>query len=249
MHTHVKNILFISLLLIVSFIPITVQARSNVDWQVGLSFGSRGGTGQVGTGFTVGADILLGNGSYVSIGGHRYWRPHHVATGWEPFQNGHWYEDPAYGRVWVSYDPWGEYTDHYGHWRYHHRYGWVWRAFADHRWAPHSVTFVTGYAGQLVWYPYCKRAFRRGHYRYGFRLGFRDGFANGSWKRKVRKQRRRAYKTAVRKQIRRDKKQVRKLRKKLRRTRQRLHKQNNRIQKRWNKIKKRRVHRRKGKRS
>src|SRR5690606_32613140 len=57
-----------------------------------------------------------------------------------PYTNGYWnYTD--YGLTWVSNDPFGWATDHYGRWVY--RGGrWVWRP--DTRWGPAWVQWRTG---------------------------------------------------------------------------------------------------------
>lgn len=68
-----------------------------------------------------------------------------AGTGWRPYVNGHWASD----RFWVSDDPWGWATDHYGRWGYDERIGWVWVPGTE--WAPSWVAWrdadaVTGWA-------------------------------------------------------------------------------------------------------
>lgn len=45
-----------------------------------------------------------------------------AAPGWRPYANGQWLEN----RFWLSGDPWGWATDHYGRWGHDDQLGWVW---------------------------------------------------------------------------------------------------------------------------
>ncbi len=68
-----------------------------------------------------------------------------TAAGWRPYVNGRWGEN----RLWISDDPWGWATDHYGRWGHDDRIGWVW--IPDTQWAPSWVAWrdaddVTGWA-------------------------------------------------------------------------------------------------------
>ena len=58
-----------------------------------------------------------------------------VPQSWRPYVNGRWGEN----RLWVSDDPWGWATDHYGRWGYDQRIGWVWVPGTE--WAPSWVAF------------------------------------------------------------------------------------------------------------
>src|ERR1041385_9040583 len=67
--------------------------------------------------------------------------------GYVPYSNGYWkYTD--YGMVWVSADPFGWATDHYGRWVYQNR--WVWAP--DLTWGPAWVNFRVG-DGWIGWAP------------------------------------------------------------------------------------------------
>jgi hypothetical protein len=64
---------------------------------------------------------------------------------WRPYVNGRWGDD----RLWISDDPWGWATDHYGRWGFDEQLGWVWAP--DTEWAPSWVAWreaddVTGWA-------------------------------------------------------------------------------------------------------
>ncbi len=56
-------------------------------------------------------------GAFSNCGAYGYgWRPFGVGLGWSPFTNGQWIMDPAFGRTWVSSQPWGWAPYHYGGW-------------------------------------------------------------------------------------------------------------------------------------
>jgi hypothetical protein len=85
----------------------------------------------------------------------RVWHPS-VASGWQPFTNGHWDYD-GYDWVWVSYEPFGWMVYHYGSWENTPEYGWVWLPEED-QWSPANVQWIY-YDDQVGWAP------RRGHGR------------------------------------------------------------------------------------
>ncbi len=53
------------------------------------------------------------------------WRPLRVNVDWRPYWRGRW---GAYagGMTWISDDPWGSVTFHYGRWGWNSRWGWYW---------------------------------------------------------------------------------------------------------------------------
>ncbi|HKQ49847.1 MAG TPA: DUF6600 domain-containing protein [Phycisphaerae bacterium] len=53
------------------------------------------------------------------------WSPYGVDYDWRPYQEGHWVWT-EYGWTWVSDEPFGWATYHYGRWHYDNYYGWVW---------------------------------------------------------------------------------------------------------------------------
>jgi hypothetical protein len=117
---------------------------------------------------------LYGQGNWVVIDGDNYFVPYNYASGWEPYQNGYW-STASEGYTWVSYDPWGWVTEHYGSWRHHGVYGWVWLPFAQPTYQPCAVSFFYGNGGYVGWYPY----YSGFTYRSGFAAGFDDGFWAG----------------------------------------------------------------------
>ena len=94
----------------------------------------------------------------------RAFRPD-ARQGWRPYANGRWGEN----RLWVSEDPWGWATDHYGRWGHDERTGWVWVPGTE--WAP-SWTAWREDRGQNVagWAPVPPGV------NYSVNLGFGNGW-------------------------------------------------------------------------
>ncbi len=67
----------------------------------------------------------------------RYGRAFQPSAGqdYRPYVNGYWGED----RLWISNDPWGWATDHYGRWGFDEDFGWVWAPGTQ--WAPSWVAW------------------------------------------------------------------------------------------------------------
>lgn len=61
------------------------------------------------------------------------WRPMRVRAGWRPYLDGRWIWTD-YGWYWVSYEPFGWATFHYGRWYNDNFYGWIW--IPDDVWGP-----------------------------------------------------------------------------------------------------------------
>ncbi|MDX1643538.1 MAG: DUF6600 domain-containing protein [Thermoanaerobaculia bacterium] len=108
------------------------------------------------------------HGEWVSVEGERAWRPS-VEVSWRPFTRGTWVHSRI-GLTWVSYEPWGWVTTHYGHWSLHSSWGWVWYpgyvyspAWVYWYWGPEWVGWVpAGYYGRPYYSPFY-------------------GYAGGSW--------------------------------------------------------------------
>jgi hypothetical protein len=84
----------------------------------------------------------------------RCWVPDRVDRGWRPYSNGHWQQTEA-GWYWVSDEPWGWATYHYGRWDWKPEFGWVW--VPQTQWAPAWVSFHQGggtRAGLLCTHPH-----------------------------------------------------------------------------------------------
>jgi len=73
-------------------------------------------------------------GEWIEIGYNKYaWKPYDVNYNWKPYSIGRW-EWTRSGWYWVSYEPFGWATYHYGRWYYDDYYGWVW--IPGYKWAP-----------------------------------------------------------------------------------------------------------------
>lgn len=93
---------------------------------------------------------LSPHGEWVVVGSYgRCWRPTRVAVGWRPYCDGHWRRTDA-GWYWVSDEPWGWATYHYGRWDWSVGFGWVWVPHTQ--WAPAWVAWRHG-AGYVGWAP------------------------------------------------------------------------------------------------
>jgi hypothetical protein len=89
------------------------------------------------------------------------WRPVHTAGDWRPYMMGRWawtYD----GWYWVSDEPWGWATYHYGRWYFDDFYGWIWIPGYD--WAPAWVEWRYGgdYIGWAPLGPYATWEFQFG---------------------------------------------------------------------------------------
>lgn len=116
---------------------------------------------------------LAGHGRWVMVEGEWWFDPFVYEADWQPMRHGKWYWAKHNGintRVWRSFDPWGEITDHTGIWRYHNVYGWIWCPFRDHHWEPVVASWFYHDDG-VAWYPYWSG--------YTYREGY--GWADGFW--------------------------------------------------------------------
>ena len=77
------------------------------------------------------------------------WVPNGVRPGWRPYWDGRW-ALTEYGWTFVSDDPWGWATWHYGNWTYVDGYGWAWAP--GRTWAPAWVVWRSG-GGYTAWAP------------------------------------------------------------------------------------------------
>ncbi|HYL06808.1 MAG TPA: DUF6600 domain-containing protein, partial [Thermoanaerobaculia bacterium] len=77
------------------------------------------------------------------------WLPYGVRAGWRPYALGHWVMTD-YGWTWVSDEPFGWATYHYGRWAYDPDYGWEW--IPGYEWGPAWVAWRNG-GGYIGWAP------------------------------------------------------------------------------------------------
>jgi hypothetical protein len=93
-----------------------------------------------------------------------------VDTNWRPYVNGQWGEN----RLWLSNDPWGWATDHYGRWGYDQRIGWVWVPGTE--WAPSWVAWREDDRQDVAgWAPVPPGV------AYSFGVGFGSALAYNAW--------------------------------------------------------------------
>ena len=93
---------------------------------------------------------LAPHGRWVVIADYgRCWVPVGVAAAWRPYTVGHW-AYTEYGWTWVSDEPWGWATYHYGRWAILPGYGWTW--LPGGVWAPAWVAWRCG-DGYVGWAP------------------------------------------------------------------------------------------------
>jgi len=100
-------------------------------------------------------------GEWVEVGYDDYvWRPYKSDHNWRPYSEGRW-EWTKHGWYWVSYEPFGWATFHYGRWYHDDYYGWVW--MPDNVWAPAWVEWRYNdfHIGWAPLPPYAK--FNHGH--------------------------------------------------------------------------------------
>jgi hypothetical protein len=77
---------------------------------------------------------LSPHGEWIEVeSGLRVWRPFNVPHQWRPYLLGRWVWTD-YGWYWMSDEPFGWITYHYGRWYYDDYYGWVW--MPDDVWGP-----------------------------------------------------------------------------------------------------------------
>ncbi len=89
-------------------------------------------------------------GRWIERGNYGWvWEPTRVPVGWRPYTQGHWV-DSDYGWTWLSDEPWGWATYHYGRWTLDSEYGWLWVPGSD--WGPAWVSFQEG-DGYIGWAP------------------------------------------------------------------------------------------------
>lgn len=89
-------------------------------------------------------------GRWIQRGSYGWvWEPTRVPVGWRPYTQGHWV-DTDYGWTWISQEPWGWATYHYGRWLSDPEYGWLW--VPGREWGPAWVSFQQG-NGYVGWAP------------------------------------------------------------------------------------------------
>jgi len=128
------RIVLFSLLLLGTFRGVSSAATS-----VGIQVSSSG-RATVDVGFFY--DDLAPYGNWVERPNYGWvFRPHAVASSWRPYQRGHWVQTED-GWTWISTEPYGWATYHYGRWYLDPDYGWEW--VPGNEWGPAWVSWQEG---------------------------------------------------------------------------------------------------------
>jgi len=95
-------------------------------------------------------DDLASYGTWVERPSYGWvWRPRAVASSWRPYQSGHWVWTDD-GWTWISDEPYGWATYHYGRWYLDPDYGWEW--VPGDEWGPAWVSWQEG-GDYIGWAP------------------------------------------------------------------------------------------------
>lgn len=146
---------WLPMLLVVSLFSLALAPRAA---RASLAVSASGSSGTVGVSLFY--DDLQPYGRWVDEPSYGHcWVPGGVAADWRPYSYGHWvYTD--FGWTWVSDEPWGWATYHYGRWFDDPGYGWVWvpgsvwgPAWVDWRWSDDCVGWapLPPQAGWSAW--------------------------------------------------------------------------------------------------
>jgi hypothetical protein len=95
-------------------------------------------------------DDLASYGNWVERPSYGWvWTPRAAAASWRPYQDGHWVWTDQ-GWTWISDEPYGWATYHYGRWYDDPEIGWSW--VPGNEWAPSWVSWQEG-ADYIGWAP------------------------------------------------------------------------------------------------
>jgi uncharacterized protein YacL (UPF0231 family) len=110
-------------------------------------------------------DSLSSYGSWFDTQDYGYvWQPAVVhQSGWRPYTRGHWV-CTDYGWTWVSEEPFGWATYHYGRWALLRGYGWIW--VPGYEWAPAWVTWRES-GSHIGWAPLPPETLAYSRHRWG----------------------------------------------------------------------------------
>jgi hypothetical protein len=155
-----------------------------------LLLGCAAGTASAATSFSAGIHVGPSGRASVDLGffydnlasyGHWIQRPHYgwvwtprsVASGWRPYSQGRWV-DSDQGWAWLSNEPFGWATYHYGRWYQDPQIGWAW--VPGTQWGPAWVSWQEG-SEYVGWAPLPPGAEVAGYRdNYGYDGGYDDGY-------------------------------------------------------------------------
>jgi hypothetical protein len=152
-------------------------ASAQTSISAGIHVGSSG-RASVDLGFFY--DNLASYGNWIERPSYGWvWTPSQVSTSWRPYQDGHWVWTDQ-GWTWISEEPYGWATYHYGRWYEDPEIGWSW--VPGDEWAPAWVDWQAGddYVGWAPLPPsYDINAGYRDGYDRGYGGGYNGGYNNG----------------------------------------------------------------------
>jgi hypothetical protein len=152
-------------------------ASAQTSISAGIQIGSSG-RASVDLGFFY--DNLSSYGNWIERPSYGWvWTPSQVSSSWRPYQDGHWVWTDQ-GWTWISEEPYGWATYHYGRWYDDPEIGWSW--VPGDEWAPAWVDWQAGddYVGWAPLPPsYDINAGYRDGYDRGYGGGYNGGYNNG----------------------------------------------------------------------
>ncbi|HTG31713.1 MAG TPA: DUF6600 domain-containing protein [Thermoanaerobaculia bacterium] len=151
-------------------------ASAATSISAGLSVGSYGRGGSVDVGFFY--DNLAPYGNWIQRPRHGWvWTPSSVSSNWRPYQNGHWVNSDQ-GWTWLTDEPYGWATYHYGRWYEDPEIGWAWVPGTE--WGPAWVSWQEGndYVGWAPLPPGANINASNAGYNAGY--GNDNGYDNGN---------------------------------------------------------------------
>jgi hypothetical protein len=131
-----RNALFALLLLAAGTVT---AASAQVSIGAGLHIGPSG-RASVDLGFFY--DNLASYGNWIQRPSYGWvWTPNEVSTNWRPYEDGHWVWTDQ-GWTWITDEPYGWATYHYGRWYQDPEIGWAW--VPGDEWGPSWVSWQEG---------------------------------------------------------------------------------------------------------
>jgi hypothetical protein len=163
-----RNALFALLLLAAGTVT---AAQAQVSIGAGVHIGPSG-RAAVDLGFFY--DNLAPYGNWIQRPNYGWvWAPTAVSTAWRPYENGHWVWTDQ-GWTWITDEPYGWATYHYGRWYQDPQIGWAWVPGND--WGPAWVSWQEG-ANYVGWAPLPPGVDISASYNSGY--GYNGGYGGG----------------------------------------------------------------------
>jgi len=164
-----RNALFALFLLAAGTVT---AASAQVSIGAGIHIGPSG-RASVDLGFFY--DNLASYGNWIQRPSYGWvWTPSAVSTSWRPYEDGHWVWTDQ-GWTWITDEPYGWATYHYGRWYDDPEIGWAW--VPGDEWGPAWVSWQEG--GDYVgWAPLPPGVDISASYDSGYGYGYNGGYAS-----------------------------------------------------------------------